>query len=87
MDTITLVNLILSVAILAVGLVGFRKTGNKWTLYIAAAFGLFGLSHLLTLLGFQETLEAFLIAIRTIAYLLVLYTVYRVAFARGRTQE
>jgi len=83
MDTITLVNLILSVAILAVGLVGFRKSKVRWPLYIAVSFGLFGLSHLLTVLDLQVTLEAFLIAIRTIAYLLVLYTVYRAAFVRA----
>jgi hypothetical protein len=89
MDTITLVNLILCIAIVVFGYVGFKRTKDKWPLYIAISFGLFGLSHLLTLLGLKETLEAFLIAIRTIAYLLVLYTVYRIAFviARGRGQE
>jgi hypothetical protein len=82
MDTITLVNLILCIAIVVLGCVGFRKTKDKWPLYIAISFGLFGLSHLLTLLGLKETLEAFLIGIRTVAYLLVLYTVYRVAFKK-----
>jgi len=82
MDTITLVNLILCIAIVVLGCVGFRKTKDRWPLYIAISFGLFGLSHLLTLLGLKDTLEAFLITIRTIAYLLVLYTVYRVAFRK-----
>jgi hypothetical protein len=82
MDTITLVNLILCIAIVVLGCVGFRKTKDKWPLYIAISFGLFGLSHLLTLLGLKDTLEAFLIGIRTVAYLLVLYTVYRVAFRK-----
>jgi hypothetical protein len=81
-DTITLVNLILCVVIVIFGCVGFKRAGEKWPLYIAITFGLFGLSHLLTLLGFKETLEAFLITIRTIAYLLVIYTVYRVAFKK-----
>jgi len=82
MDTITLVNLILCIVIVVFGCVGFKKGKDKWPLYIAIAFGLFGLSHLLTLLGLKDTLEAFLIAIRTIAYLLVIYTVYRVAFKK-----
>ena len=82
MDTITLVNLILCIVIVVFGCVGFKKAGERWPLYIAVTFGLFGLSHLLTLLGLKETLEAFLIAIRTIAYLLVIYTVYRVAFKK-----
>ena len=82
MDIITLVNLILCVIIVVLGSVGFNKAKDKWPLYIAITFGLFGLSHLLTLLGFKESLEAFLIVIRTIAYLLVIYTVYRVAFKK-----
>jgi hypothetical protein len=82
MDTITLVNLILCIVIVVFGCVGFKRAGERWPLYIAITFGLFGLSHLLTLLGLKETLEAFLITIRTIAYLLVIYTVYRVAFKK-----
>jgi hypothetical protein len=82
MDTITMVNLILCVIIVVLGCVGFKRVKDKWPLYIAITFGLFGLSHLLTLLGLKDTLEVFLIAIRTVAYLLVIYTVYRVAFKK-----
>ena len=82
MDTITLVNLILCVIIVVFGCVGFKKAKDKWPLFIAISFGLFGVSHLLTLLGLKETLEGFLIGIRTVAYLLVIYTVYRVAFKK-----
>jgi hypothetical protein len=82
MDTITLVNLILCVIIVVLGCVGFKRTKDKWPLYIAITFGLFGLSHLLTLLGFKDTLEVFLICIRTVAYLLVIYTVYLVVFRK-----
>ena len=82
MDTMTLVNLILCIIIVVFGCVAFKKAKDKWPLYIAISFGLFGLSHLLTLLGLKDTLEAFLIGIRTVAYLLVIYTVYRVAFRK-----
>ena len=82
MHTITLVNLILCVIIVVLGCVGFKKTKEKWPLYIAISFGLFGVTHLLTLLDLKKTLEAFLIAIGTIAFLLVIYTVYRVAFKK-----
>ena len=82
MDPITLVNLILCIIIVVFGCVGFKRVKDKWPLYIAITFGLFGLSHLLTLLGFHDTLTAFMIAIRTIAYVLVIYTVYRVAFRK-----
>ena len=82
MDPIYLVNLILCITIVVFGCLGFKKTKDKWPLYIAISFGLFGLSHLLTLLGLREALTGFLIAIRTGAYLLVAYTLYRVAFRK-----
>jgi len=82
MDPITLVNLILCVIIVIFGCVGFKKAKDKWPLYIAISFGLFGLSHLLTLLGLHDALTGFLIGIRTVAYLLVIYTVYSVAFRK-----
>ena len=82
MDPIYLVNLILCVVVVVFGCLGFKKARDVWPLYIAIAFGMFGLSHLLTLLGLKEALTVFLIGIRTVAYLLVIYTVYRVAFRK-----
>ncbi len=82
MDTITLVNLILCATIVVFGCVAFRKAKERWPLYIAITFGLYGISHVLTLLGLQDALEVLVIAIRTIAYLLVIYTLYLVAFKK-----
>ena len=82
MDPIYLINLILCIIIVVFGYLGFKKAKERWPLYIAISFGLFGLSHLLTLLGLREALTGFLIAIRTIAYLLVAFTLYRVAFKK-----
>lgn len=82
MDPILLTNLILCVIIVVFGCVGYRKSRETLILYVTVAFGLFGLSHLLTILGLKTPLETFLIAVRTIAYLLVIYALYRVAFRR-----
>jgi len=82
LDPIYLTNLVLCVIILVLGILGYRNSGDKSPLYIGIAFGLFGVSHLLTLLGLKEALTTFLIVIRTIAYLLVAFTLYWVAFKR-----
>jgi len=82
LDPIYLTNLVLCVIILVLGILGYRNSGDKSPLYIGIAFGLFGVSHLLTLLGFKEALTTYLIVIRTIAYLLVAFTLYWVAFKR-----
>jgi len=82
LDPIYLTNFILCVIILVLGIIGYKKRGDKTPLYIGIAFGLFGVSHLLTLVGLKETSTTFLIVIRTIAYLSVAFALYWVAFKR-----
>lgn len=79
MDPIYVVNLVLCIIILTLGYWGYKKSGDSVPLYIGIAFGLFGLSHLSILLGLKETLEYVLIALRTIAYLIVIFALYKVA--------
>jgi hypothetical protein len=79
-DPIYLINLVLCAIILVFGLIGWRRSGRAFPLYIGIAFGLFGLSHLATILGLKATLEVPLIVVRILAYLIVVFTVYKVAF-------
>ena len=82
LDPIYLTNLVLCVIILVLGIIGYKRSEDMWPLFIGVAFGLFGVSHLLTLFGLKEALTTLLIAIRTLAYLIVAFTVYWVAFRR-----
>ena len=82
LDPIYLTNLVLCAIILVLGIVGFRRSEESWPLFIGIAFGLFGVSHLLTLLGMEEALETALIGIRMLAYVLVAGTVLIVVFRR-----
>ncbi|MGA2489004.1 MAG: hypothetical protein ABSF99_02285 [Anaerolineales bacterium] len=81
-DTITFINLVLCVIILVFGIIAWQRSKNLYSLYIAIAFGLFGLSHLATLFGLKDALNTVLIIIRLLAYLLVAYTVYLMAFRK-----
>jgi hypothetical protein len=81
-DTITFINLVLCIVILVFGIMGWQRSKNVVPLYIAIAFGLFGLSHLANLLGLNASISALLIVIRLLAYLLVTYTVYLMAFRK-----
>jgi len=81
-DPITAVNLVLSVIILVLGYWGYKKSNNNVPLYVGTAFGLFGVSHLATLLGLTQSLVSVLIIIRTLAYLIVIFAVYKIAFKR-----
>jgi uncharacterized membrane protein (UPF0136 family) len=76
LDPIYIINLTLCIIILVLGVFGYRKTGNPVPLYVGIAFGLFGVSHLATILGLKESLEAVLIVIRTAAYLVVIVALY-----------
>lgn len=77
LDPIYLVNLTLCIIIFILGFLGYRKGGNRIPLYVGIAFGLFGISHLATILGLKDALEAALIVIRTTAYLTVMFALYK----------
>ena len=83
LDPIYLTNFILCVVILVLGCLGYSRSKNKAPLFIGIAFALFAASHMITLWGLKETLTNFLIAIRVIAYALVIAAVYRLVSKRG----
>ncbi len=89
--TVTIINLILTTVILILGILAFLKRrsdiaqkGSKAiaipevSLYIGIAFGLFAVSHALTLAGLATSLQAFIIVIRVIGYLLVMVAPCRI---------
>jgi hypothetical protein len=82
MSVILVINLVLCVIIFIFGLMGWRRSKKVLPLYIAIAFGLFGLSHLATILGLAAGLEVLLIIIRLAAYLIVVFAVYKAAFGK-----
>jgi membrane associated rhomboid family serine protease len=77
-DPITTMNFALCVVIVALAVAAYNKKKNEAALYIGAAFGFFGLSHFITLLGFggAATTNA-LVIIRTIAYLIVIFALLK----------
>ena len=84
-DPIYGVNLVLCVIILILGVWGYtRKKGDIVPLSVGVAFGLFGVSHLATLLDLKDDLTEVLIVIRTIAYLLVIFTLYTYLTRKGK---
>jgi ABC-type Na+ efflux pump permease subunit len=77
-DPVTTINFVLCLVILALGIWAYAKKKGDIPLYIGIAFGLFAISHLMTLLGLAAGLTIFLIIIRLIAYLLVVFALYRI---------
>jgi len=86
-DPISAVNLVLCIVILALGCLGYRKKKNLTALMIGVSFGLFGVSHLFTLLGMKEALTDILIAVRTAAYLIVVYALYKFCCQPGQKKS
>ena len=78
MDPITTINFALCVVLVALAVAAYNKKKNEAALYIGAAFGFFGLSHFIVLLGFggAATTTA-LVIIRTIAYLIVIFALLK----------
>lgn len=72
-DPVLLINIFLCLAIFILGLEGYRRTGSDLPFLVAIAFGLFGISHLMAMLGFGAALETVLIAVRTLGYVLIIF--------------
>jgi putative Ca2+/H+ antiporter (TMEM165/GDT1 family) len=72
-DPILFVNLVLCIIIVLLGILCYKRSHESLPLFIGAAFGLFGVSHAATLLGYKVPLTLPLIVIRTLAYILVIY--------------
>ena len=77
-DPVTTINFVLCIVILVLGIWAYAKKKDDVPLYIGIAFGLFAISHLMTLLGLAAGLTALLIVIRLIAYLLVVVALCRI---------
>lgn len=75
---LTIVNLVLAVIILVMGIWAYRARRAGFALCTGLGFGLFAISHLLTLLGLAVTVNDLLIAVRIIGYLLVIVALYLV---------
>ena len=86
-DPIYVTNLILCIIIFVFGLIGYQRSKSVFPLYIAIAFGLFGVSHLCTILGLKPTLKVPLIVIRLLAYLIVVFAVYKAAFGGKKKKK
>ena len=75
-DPIYIVNLVLCIVIFILGYWGYTKKKDTLPLFIGLAFGLFGISHIVTLFDMASSLREVLIVIRVIAYLLVVFALY-----------
>ena len=79
MDPIIVVNTALCIIILILGYWGYAKNKQKALLIIGAAFGLFGISHIVKLVGLETSWMNAMIIIRVVAYLLVVIALWMLA--------
>jgi hypothetical protein len=86
-DPVTTFNLVLSVGVFVLAMIGWARVRNALALFIGLAFGLFALSHLATVLRWNESLEALLILLRAVGYVFVIVAVYKVAFPKKKTEN
>jgi hypothetical protein len=78
LDPVLMINLALCVVILVMGIWEYTKSKFLLPLYIGIAFGLFGVSHLITLLSMGVAFSGGIIMIRLLAYVLVIFALYQV---------
>ncbi|MFZ1896675.1 hypothetical protein [Methanoregula sp.] len=76
LDIVNLINLVLCISIVILGVLVYTQKDALGALIIGLAFGLFGISHLYTLLGLGAPWEAATISARTAGYILVIVALY-----------
>ena len=72
----TLVNLILCISIVIVGYLAYLKKSDIVLAYLALAYVLFGISHIIALFGIEEQTSIPMVVIRILGYSMVLFAVY-----------
>ncbi len=77
-NPVVVVNLVLTILIMLLGYWGYRKSGRLTEALVGGAFGLFAISHLLTLFGLVSN-DLVIILLRTTAYLVIVFALLRVA--------
>jgi Na+/proline symporter len=77
-DPVVIINLILCIIILILGYLVYRKRENINALLIGIAFGIFGLSHLDSLLGLSLWPEITFVMLRIVGYILVAVALFRI---------
>lgn len=78
LDPVNALGLTFNIIIIVVGYWSYKKSKDKAPLYISAAFVLFGISYIITMLSLRRTLESVFI-IRTLGYLILTFAVYKLA--------
>ncbi len=78
LDSMNALGLTFNVIIVVLGYWSYKKSREMAPLYISAAFILFGISYIITILDLGGTSEIFII--RAIAYLILTFAVYKLAF-------
>jgi hypothetical protein len=81
-DVIISLNLILCIAIFLLGYWCYVKRKSQMALFVGISFALFGISHIVALLGYTAKFEGAMIIVRLIAYLIVIFALYKLAFKK-----
>ena len=80
MDIIVAMNLAFCILIVGLGYWGYRQSRKiskvlyLLPIFVSIAFGLFGISHFVTLIGMAGTLADALIVIRALGYITVIFS-------------
>ena len=81
-DLVNMINLILSLAIFAMGCLGYGIKKDKNSFHIGVAFGRFSISHMITLFRMEISFQSTMILIRLFGYLIILFVMRQIDFKK-----
>jgi hypothetical protein len=76
-EIIDLVNLVLCVSILSAGCIAYIGSKDKAPFQTGVAFGLFGISHLISLMNIEQSMRMTVALLRISGYVIVLLVILK----------
>ncbi len=64
--------------LVALAIVAYTSKKSRVAMYIGVGFALFGVSHLMALIGLAASLTDVLLVVRTLGYLVIIFALYRI---------
>jgi hypothetical protein len=64
--------------LVALAIVAYTSKKSRVAMYIGVGFALFGVSHLMALIGLAASLTDVLLVVRTLGYPVIIFALYRI---------
>ena len=86
-DPIGLLNMILCAIIIIFGYLNYKRKANSIALFIAIAYAIFGVSHIMSYFGLADDYPVLIAVIRLFGYFVIIYILQAKLFNNNNNKQ